>query len=177
MFIVKNDDLIILAKETREELEQALLFMVYTDIEETDIEYELYNGEYLTKEEIKKQKREALDKLELTPADVERALYKAKKMNFDMLKEVIQKAIPTIDMIALNIEFNASTFFRGATFGEEETRLFDVIGALIDYTSEDMDYLFEHKQLPVKEVENEDTTNTENTTNIRDEAINGEENK
>ena len=52
MFIAKNNDLIILAKDTREELEQALKFMVYTDIEETDINYELYNGQYLTPEEI-----------------------------------------------------------------------------------------------------------------------------
>lgn len=58
MFIAKNDDLIILAKETREELEQDLQFMVYTSIEETDVEYELYNGQYLTKEEIEKQKKE-----------------------------------------------------------------------------------------------------------------------
>ena len=59
MFIAKNKDLIILAKDTREELEQALKFMVYTDIEETDINYELYNGQYLTPEEIEiKQNKE-----------------------------------------------------------------------------------------------------------------------
>ena len=58
MFIAKNNDLIILARETREELEQALQFMVYTDIEETDVEYELYNGEYLPIEEILIKKKE-----------------------------------------------------------------------------------------------------------------------
>ena len=52
MFIAKNNDLIILAKDTREELEQALQFMVYTDIEETDKNYILYNGSYVTKEEL-----------------------------------------------------------------------------------------------------------------------------
>lgn len=60
MFIAKNNDLIILAKETREELEQALQFMVYTSIEETDIEYTMYGGEYLTPEELEtaqKQRR------------------------------------------------------------------------------------------------------------------------
>lgn len=62
MFIAKNNDLIILARETREELEQALKFMVYTDIEETDIEYELYNGEYLTKEEIETIRKEDFEK-------------------------------------------------------------------------------------------------------------------
>lgn len=58
MFIAKNNDLIILAKDTREELEQALQMMVYTSIEETDIEYQLYNGEYLTEEEIAEKRRE-----------------------------------------------------------------------------------------------------------------------
>ena len=58
MFIAKNNDLIILAKDTREELEQALKFMVYTDIEETETEYQLYNGQYLTADEVA-EKREA----------------------------------------------------------------------------------------------------------------------
>lgn len=52
MFIAKNNDLIILAKDTREELEQALKLMVYTSIEETDIDYIFYNGSYITREEL-----------------------------------------------------------------------------------------------------------------------------
>jgi len=52
MFIAKNNDLIILARDTREELEQALGFMVYTSIEETNKKYILYNGSYATEEEI-----------------------------------------------------------------------------------------------------------------------------
>lgn len=58
MFIAKNNDLIILAKDTREELENSLKFMVYTSIEETEETYELYNGEYLTEEEIAEKKQE-----------------------------------------------------------------------------------------------------------------------
>lgn len=147
MFIAKNNDLIILAKETREELEQALQFMVYTSIEGTDIEYQLYGGEYLTPEEIEAKERERLDALTLTPADVERALYKAKGMDFDDLKALIAEKIPTIDMKALAIEFRARDFYRGAMAGD--MRLFDVVGALIGYSSEDMDYLFKNKQLPL----------------------------
>ncbi|MBQ0113213.1 MAG: hypothetical protein KBT03_08810 [Bacteroidales bacterium] len=66
MFIAKNEDLIILAKETIEELEQALQFMVYTSIEETEVEYELYNGEYLTKDEIAQKEREKIGNLTCT---------------------------------------------------------------------------------------------------------------
>ena len=57
MWIAKNNDLIIMAKPTREELEQSLNLMVYTDIEETEIEYQLYNGEYLTVDEIIQERR------------------------------------------------------------------------------------------------------------------------
>lgn len=149
MFIAKNNDLIILAKNTREELEQALQLMVYTSIEETDIDYQLYGGEYLTPEEIEVKERERLDSLTLTPADVERALYKAKSMDFEDLKALIVEQIPTIDIKALSIEFRAKDFYRGAV--ANGIRLFDVVGALLGYSSEDMDYLFENKELPEKE--------------------------
>lgn len=149
MFIAKNNDLIILAKDTREELKQALQLMVYTSIEETDINYQLYNGEYLTKEEIKAKEQERLDRLTLTPADVERALYKAKKMDFEDLKALIAEKLPTIDLKALAIEFRAKDFYRGAEAGG--MRLFDVVGQLLGYSTDDMDYLFKNKELPNNE--------------------------
>lgn len=149
MFIAKNNDLIILAKDTREELEQALQFMVYTAIEETDINYELYGGEYLTPEEIAVKERKRLDALTLTPADVERALYKEKKMDFDDLKALIAEQLPQVDIKGLSIEFRAKDFYRGAE--ANGMRLFDVVGALLGYTPEDMDYLFENKELPTSE--------------------------
>lgn len=51
MFIAKNNDLIILAKETRSELEEALEFMVFTEIVETKENYVLTNGAYLLESE------------------------------------------------------------------------------------------------------------------------------
>lgn len=66
MFIAKNNDLIILAKKTREELEFALQIMNYTSIEETDINYILYNGEYVTEAEIAEQEKERIGKLTCT---------------------------------------------------------------------------------------------------------------
>lgn len=66
MWIAKNNDLIVMAKDTRAELEQALKFMVYDTIEETDIEYELYNGEYLTPSEIAQKERERIGELQVT---------------------------------------------------------------------------------------------------------------
>ena len=69
MFIAKNNDLIILAKDTREELEQALQFMVYTSIEETNTDYQLYNGEYLTSNEIAEREAERVGELTMTALD------------------------------------------------------------------------------------------------------------
>ena len=66
MFIAKNNDLIILAKDTREELEQALQMMVYTDIEETDIDYQLYNGQYLIPEQVAAKEAERIGNLQVT---------------------------------------------------------------------------------------------------------------
>lgn len=90
--------------------------------------------------------REELDRLTLTPADVERALYKAKGMDFDDLKALIAEKLPNIDLKGLAIEFRAKDFFRGAT--ANHLRLFDVVGQLLGYTPDDMDYLFQNGELP-----------------------------
>ena len=155
MWIAKNNDLIILAKDTEEELLQCLKFITYTDIEETETEYQMYYGEYLTPEEIAVKERQRLDALTLTPADVERALYKEKQMDFEDLKALIAQQLPQVDIKGIAIEFRAKDFFRGAE--ANGMRLFDVVGQLLGYTSADMDYLFEHKELPTsEEEENED---------------------
>ena len=120
-------------------------------VEETELEYVLDGDEYVLKdnawEERQAQKeRERLDTLTLTPADVERALYKEKQMDFDDLKALIAQALPQVDIKGLAIEFRAKDFYRGAE--TNGIRLFDVVGQLLGYTSDDMDYLFEHKELP-----------------------------
>lgn len=108
------------------------------------------NGEIILnpnyEQEQQAKERERLDALTLTPADVERALYKAKGMDFEDLKALIVQQIPTIDIKGLSIEFRAKDFYRGAM--ASGMRLFDVVGALLGYTPNDMDYLFENKELP-----------------------------
>lgn len=129
---------------------------IYNDFIEDNDRYIYQNGEIIPNpdyEEIKRQKeRQRLDALTLTPADVERALYKAKGMDFEDLKALIAEQIPTIDVKGLAIEFRAKDFYRGATAGG--MRLFDVVGALLGYSSDDMDYLFENKELPVEHTAN-----------------------
>ena len=116
----------------------------------------IWNGESVIpnpnyEENKQAKKREELDRLTLTPADVERALYKAKGMDFDDLKAIIKTQIPTIDLKALSIEFRAKDFYRGATLSDKKTRLFDIVGALLNYTPDDIDYLFLNKELPIKD--------------------------
>lgn len=104
------------------------------------------------KEQAEKE-RQRLDRLTLTPSDVERALYKAKQMDFEDLKALIAEKAPQLDMKALAIEFRANNFYRGVEVNG--MRLIDTVGALLGYSPSDMDYLFEHKELP-PQVENEE---------------------
>lgn len=121
-----------------------------------NIERYIYNGTDLVldpdyEEKQAQKERERLDALTLTPADVERALYRAKGMDFDDLKALIAQQIPQVDIKGLSIEFRAKDFYRGAMAGG--MRLFDVVGALLGYTAQDMDVLFQTKELPAQEEE------------------------
>lgn len=111
--------------------------------EETNEEYVLDGDEYVLKneewEERQAQKeKERIAKLSLTKREVFLALYKAKGLTPEMIRSQIT------DTEAL-IEFDYATeYFRF-------NPLIDKIGLMLGYSSEDIDYLFEHKQLPEKE--------------------------
>ena len=85
--------------------------------------------------------------LNLTAADVERAIYKAKGMDFDdviALVEQYNEAAPmneegqstAIDIKALKIELKANNFYRGNPY-------IDAVGQLLGFTSEQLDNFFE----------------------------------
>lgn len=120
-----------------------------------------WNGEEIIEnpnyeEEKRAQRRQELDQLILTPADVERALYYSElHMDFDDLKAFIHEKMPTLDIKGLAIEFRAKDFYRGAK-DKDGNRIIDVVGALLGYTVEDMDYLFENGELPVKNKKTEE---------------------
>lgn len=141
MYIVKNDDLIVLAAQTMEELEPQLEYVLYTSVEETDEEYILYsNGEYVTRAKFEELEQERIATLSLTKREVFLALYKDKGITPEQLRSQIT------DAEAL-IEFDyANDYFRG-------NPLIDKIGLMLGYSSNDLDYLFEHKELPKKEGE------------------------
>ena len=62
-----------------------------------------------TQEEKQEQERLRLDSMTLTPADVERALYKAKGMDFEDLKALIVKACQVTGLCADCISKNRLT--------------------------------------------------------------------
>lgn len=68
MYIAKQGDTVIMARETLEELERDLGGGVVI-VEETNEEYEMYNGEYHTAEEIAQMEQERVNNLTMTPLD------------------------------------------------------------------------------------------------------------
>lgn len=108
-----------------------------------------------TEEELQQKERERIAMLNMTGADVERAIYKVKGIDFDDILAMV-KANPAIDEKALKIEFKANNFFRGNPYIEQ-------VGLLLGFTSEMLDRFFDTKdyhELIAKEVENENTTDT-----------------
>ena len=124
-----------------------------------NIDHYIWNGSNVIldpdyDEKQRQKERQRLDGLTLTPSDVERALYYGLGMDFDDLKNLIAQQTPQIDLKGLAIEFRANNFYRGAT-DKDGNRIVDTIGLLLGYTSDDMDYLFENKELPANGISEE----------------------
>ena len=118
MFIAKNNDLIILAKETREELEFALQLMNYTSIEETDVNYIFYNGQYVTEAEILEQEKERIQELFMTRSDFFDGTIDAWGVGEDELLFLVQRMLTGLPLEnnqklkAINNFKNALNFYR-----------------------------------------------------------------
>ena len=103
----------------------------------------IINPNYET--ELAQQERERLNQLSLTAADVERAIYKVKGINFDDLLNIVEQTTlgenennSSIDIKALKIELNANNFYRGNPYIEQ-------IGTMLGFSSEQLDRFFETK--------------------------------
>ena len=167
MYYIEKDNKIVLTDENFETLQSSKqLYPDYADLEIQEVEegYVIYDFELMTIEEKEakeaQKERQRIDRIILTPSDVERALYYSPlQMDFDDLKAFIAEKAPQIDLKGLAIEFRANNFYRGAV-DKDGNRIIDMVGAILGYTPEDMDYLFKNKQLPVHE---EPTVNEEET--------------
>ena len=151
-YILKNDE-IVLYDTNKTNIENTLEFMPqYSDCEILETEREIENFQFADTEEyiVQKAEEEAerIANLSLTAADVERAIYKAKGMDFDDIVETVEAmneaGTADIDIKALKIELKANNFYRGNDYVEQ-------IGTLLGYSSDDLDYLFENGSLPESE--------------------------
>ena len=110
------------------------------EIKETDNALEAWG---LDEDEKAQKERERINMLYLTRADVERALYKSKGIDFDDVIELV-KDNPEIDIKALKIELKANNFYRGNPYINQ-------IGAMLKIASDELDYLFINRELPKKD--------------------------
>lgn len=115
MFIAKHNDLIILAKDTREELEQALQFMVYDTIEEISEKLQLVNGKYVTEQEAKQIERDKINSLSMTPLDFIKALEKFAGITYTQVKELCD-TYPEIDR---ELRFCQNVYRNNPMFSQE----------------------------------------------------------
>ncbi len=138
---------------------KAMLQKPYTEKERMDFIVE-YNHKYgflieetenslvakgYTEEEIAKSERERINMLSLTAADVERAIYKVKGMDFEDVIEMVRGLVDTstqgedevvIDLKALKIELKANNFYRGNPY-------IDQVGKLLGFSAKQLDEFFE----------------------------------
>lgn len=147
---------------TEEQLDKE--FYNLDEVVETQDEYVLDGEEYvLNDEEYKERQRqkekERISLLNLTGADVERGIYKAKGMDFeDIIDYVTALPIDGLNIKELKIELKANHFYRGNPY-------VNAIGTLLGFTKEQLDLFFEdgnyehllHEE-PIEGVENENTT-------------------
>lgn len=96
MFIAKNNDLIVLAKDSKKELEEATRFIVYTSIEETEENYVLHNGQYLTEAEVIELRKEQFNK-DFFPTSLGYIRRKV-SMATGETKDFLSDLLPTISM-------------------------------------------------------------------------------
>lgn len=115
MFIAKYNDLIVLAKNTREELEQALQFMVYDTIEEISEKLQLVNGKYITEQEAKQIERDKINRLSMTPLDFIKALEKFAGITYAQVKELCD-TYPEIDR---ELRFCQNVYRNNPMFSQE----------------------------------------------------------
>ena len=110
------------------------------EIRETETALEAWG---YTTEELEQQEKTRIAQLSMTGADVERAIYQAKGIDFEDILTLVKKQENSeqaynIDLKALKIELNANNFYRGNPYINQ-------IGELLGFTSEQLDQFFETK--------------------------------
>lgn len=118
--------------------------MTQLDIQQSDIDDYWYLADKCpmkTEEEKIQEETKRIAMLNLTAADVERAIYKAKGLDFDDILTLIEaqplneNGEAILDIKALKIELKANNFYRGNPYINQ-------VGTLLGLTSQQLDEFF-----------------------------------
>ena len=152
IIVQRFNDEVIASATSREELLTKLAELYEFDISETNEDIINFEGMRVlqsTKDLILAQRAEAerlrIAQLSMTGADVERAIYQAKGIDFEDILTLVKsqensEQAPNIDLKALKIELKANNFYRGNPYINQ-------IGELLGFTSEQLDQFFETKDI------------------------------
>ena len=119
--------------------------MELLDVQQSDVDglwYLIDKCPMKTDEQKAQEEAQRVALLNLTGADVERAIYKAKGMDFDDIiafleaQPLAQDGTAPVDIKALKIELKANNFYRGNPY-------IDTVGTLLGFTKEQLDEFFE----------------------------------
>ena len=168
MFYIEKDNRIVLFDDNKEKLQNTLKFMPQYagyEIKETErpiVDFQFADTEEYEQEQAQKE-AERIAMLSLTAADVERAIYKAKGIDFEDVIALVEQSSPpgeraefvsegseltnsgegsvaagasAIDIKALKIELKANNFYRGNPY-------IDAVGSLLGFTKQQLDEFFE----------------------------------
>lgn len=106
------------------------------EIRETETALEAWD---YTTEELEQQEKTWIAQLSMTGADVERAIYQAKGIDFEDVITMLKKQnIEGLDIKALQIELKANNFYRGNPYINQ-------IGEFLGFTSKQLDQFFKTK--------------------------------
>lgn len=133
MWIAKNNDLIILAKDTREELEQALLCMQYTSIEGTEDNYVLYDCQYITEQEAQEREEQA-EKERIGNLTMTKRVFALGLQEYGITYNQLKQLIATSEQAQLEWDLCIEL--------QRKNPLLDVMAAQIGVTSEQLDNMF-----------------------------------
>lgn len=141
MFYIEQDNKIVLFDKDKQKLIDTQLFMPQyngLEIKETQrpiVDFQFADTPEYEAEQARKE-AERIAMLNLTAADVERAIYKAKGLDFNDVISLVEKQKATIDIKALQIELKANNFYRGNPY-------IDAVGTILGFTKEQLDKCFD----------------------------------
>ncbi len=142
MFYIEKENQIVLFDEDKQKLQDTLLFMPQyqgLEIKETErpiIDFQFADTEEYQQEQAQKE-AERIAMLNLTAADVERAIYKAKGIDFEDIVATLESTQPAgLDIKALKIELKANNFYRGNPY-------IDAVGTILGLTTEQLNRFFD----------------------------------